>query len=62
MQKFEEGDKVKIIEMPPNENHLINQTGIVMKPGGIGHESDDVIIRLNDGNMIYVKEHQLIKV
>ena len=61
MQKFNDGDKVKIIEMPTDGKHLINHTGIVMKGGGTC-KKDDIGLKLENGDMIFVKEHQIIKI
>ena len=62
MQKyFNEGDKVKIIEMPTDGKHLINHIGTVIKCGGTC-EKDEIGLKLKNGDILFVKEHQLIKI
>jgi len=59
MRQFQEGDKVKIIEMPKDGRQHINKLGTVMPPGGT-YEEDDVYVKLQNEDIVLVKESQLI--
>ncbi|HIL27161.1 MAG TPA: hypothetical protein EYG21_07235 [Nitrospinaceae bacterium] len=59
MTRFSEGDRVRIIAMPNNGKHFIFESGTIIPRGGIGYESDDIYVKLKNGNIISVKEHQL---
>ncbi len=63
MKAFQIGDKARIIDAPERGEHLINKIVTICPIGGFGYEEDDVCAQLEDGGMLmFLKEHQLMKV
>jgi len=61
MKQFHVGDKVKI-KVPHREyKNCLNMKGVVIPIGGIGVPDDDVMVRLENGKIVCVKESQLLK-
>lgn len=62
MKEFEAGDKARIVEMPEKGRHLIGEVVIITPIGGFDYEDDHVVAVLENGFMLFLKEHQLEKI
>ena len=62
MEKFQVGDTARILDAPQKEKHLINEVVKVISVGGNGLAGDAVGVRLEDGTMLILKEHQLKRI
>ncbi len=61
MKQFHIEDKVKIKDVPNEYKNCLNMEGVVISIGGIGYPDDDVMVRLENGKIVCVKEDQLLK-
>lgn len=62
MKEFKPGDKARIVEMPEKGRHLIGKVVTIGRIGGFGYENDDVAVKLENGDHLLLKEHQLEKI
>lgn len=61
MKKFKIGDKVRIKDVPKEHKDKLNMKGVVIPIGETSYPRNDVMVKLENGELARVKEHQLAK-
>lgn len=61
MRVFKVGQKARVISMPAKGIYLIGEVVTILLIGSFGIEDDDVVVATEAGTMLFLKEHQLVR-